>query len=167
MNFDEILKEPKYQAEFDKKVAKAIETAKTKWDEELAAKQKEMEENAKLTVEERTKKELEDLTKERDELKSSIAKREMKDKGLEYIKSKGYNQSVSELISMDNFENENDLYSKLDEMNNKLSTAINDGVNSKLQENGYSDLAGTNNQGAKDAFNFNFTPIKEFTEPQK
>ena len=34
MDFDEILKDPKYQAEFDKRIAKAIETSKTKWDEE-------------------------------------------------------------------------------------------------------------------------------------
>ena len=34
MDFDEILKDPKYQAEFDKRIAKAIETSKSKWDEE-------------------------------------------------------------------------------------------------------------------------------------
>ena len=43
MDFDEILKDPKYQAEFDKRIAKAIETSKTKWDEEAEAKRKELE----------------------------------------------------------------------------------------------------------------------------
>ena len=44
MDFDTILKDPKYQAEFDKRIAKAIETAKGKWDEEAEAARKEMEE---------------------------------------------------------------------------------------------------------------------------
>ena len=42
MDFDKILEDPKYQAEFDKRVAKSIETAKTKWDQEAEAKRKEL-----------------------------------------------------------------------------------------------------------------------------
>lgn len=58
MDFDEILKDPKYQAEFDKRIAKAIETSKTKWDEEAEAKRKELEEEAKLSAEEKLEKRL-------------------------------------------------------------------------------------------------------------
>jgi hypothetical protein len=34
VSFDEMLKDPKFQSDFDKRVAKALETAKTKWDAE-------------------------------------------------------------------------------------------------------------------------------------
>ena len=35
-SFDDILKDKKYQSEFDRRVAKALETAKVKWDTEKA-----------------------------------------------------------------------------------------------------------------------------------
>ena len=89
MDFDTILKDPKYQAEFDKRIAKAIETAKGKWDEEAEAARKEMEENAKLTAEEKIKKQMEKLTQENELYKANEAKRAMKDASLEYIKTKG------------------------------------------------------------------------------
>ena len=79
MDFDEILKDPKYQAEFDKRIAKAIETSKSKWDEEAEAKRKELEEEAKLSAEEKTRKEIEKLTKENEIYKANEAKRAMKE----------------------------------------------------------------------------------------
>ena len=36
-SFDEILNDKEYQSEFDKRVAKALDTAKTKWKEEAEA----------------------------------------------------------------------------------------------------------------------------------
>ena len=72
MDFDEILKDPKYQAEFDKRIAKAIETSKTKWDQEAEAKRKELEEEAKLTAEEKIKKQMEKLTQENEVYKLNV-----------------------------------------------------------------------------------------------
>ncbi|HHX70350.1 MAG TPA: DUF4355 domain-containing protein, partial [Gallicola sp.] len=41
MTFDEILQDKYYQSEFDKKVAKALETARTKWEKEAEEKRTE------------------------------------------------------------------------------------------------------------------------------
>lgn len=162
MEFDEILKDPKYQAEFDKRIAKAIETSKTKWDEEAEAKRKEMEENAKLTAEEKTKKELEKLMKENETYKANEAKRAMKDSSLEYIKSKGYSNAIADLVDLSSFKDEEEMHTKLDSINTTYSNTISKAIDDKLKENGYSDLTSNKGDGKKDdLFNFNFTPVKE------
>ena len=162
MDFDEILKDPKYQAEFDKRVAKSIETAKTKWDQEAEAKRKELEEEAKLTAEEKIKKQMEKLTQENEVYKANEAKRAMKDASLEYIKSKGYSNAIADLVDLSSFKDENDMHTRLDNINTNLSNTISRELDNKLKENGYSDLTSNKGDGKKDdMFNFNFTPVKE------
>ena len=162
MDFDEILKDPKYQAEFDKRVAKSIETAKTKWDQEAEAKRKELEEEAKLTAEEKIKKQMEKLTQENEVYKANEAKRAMKDASLEYIKSKGYSNAIEDLVDLSSFKDENDMHTRLDNINTNLSNTISRELDNKLKENGYSDLTSNKGDGKKDdMFNFNFTPVKE------
>lgn len=160
MDFEQILKDPKYQAAFDKKVASALETAKKKWDEDAEAARKELEENAKLSAEEKIKKEMDRLTKENGELKANEARRVMKDSALEYIKTKGYSSSISDLIDLSSFKDENDMHTRLDSINTNLANTISRELDNKLKENGYPDIAGKD--GKKDSgFDFNFTKIKE------
>lgn len=166
MEFDEILKDPKYQAEFDKRIAKAIETSKTKWDEDAkkAAEEerKRLEEEAKLSAEEKTKKEIEKLMKENETYKANEAKRAMKDSSLAYIKEKGYSDAIAELVDLSSFADENDMHAKLDSINTTYSNTISKAIDDKLKEHGYSDLTANKGDGKKDdMFNFNFTPIKE------
>ena len=162
MDFDKILEDPKYQAEFDKRVAKSIETAKTKWDQEAEAKRKELEEEAKLTAEEKIKKQMEKLTQENEVYKANEAKRAMKDASLEYIKSKGYSNAIEDLVDLSSFKDENDMHTRLDNINTNLSNTISRELDNKLKENGYSDLTSNKGDGKKDdMFNFNFTPVKE------
>ena len=165
MDFDTILKDPKYQAEFDRRIAKAIETAKGKWDEEAEAARKEMEENAKLTAEEKIKKQMEKLTQENELYKANEAKRAMKDASLEYIKSKGYSNAIADLVDLSSFKDENDMHNRLDNINTNLSNTISRELDNKLKENGYSDLTSNKGDGKKDdMFNFNFTPVKEVSK---
>ena len=165
MDFDTILKDPKYQAEFDRRIAKAIETAKGKWDEEAEAARKEMEENAKLTAEEKIKKQMEKLTQENEIYKANEAKRAMKDASLEYIKTKGYSNAIADLVDLSSFKDENDMHSRLDIINTNLSNTISRELDNKLKENGYSDLTSNKGDGRKDdMFNFNFTPVKEVSK---
>lgn len=160
MNFDEILKDPKHQAAFDRKVAMAIGTAKKKWLEEAAKERKEFEENAKLTASQRTQKELEALKKENEEYKANEAKRAMKDSALEYIKTKGYSNAIGDLVDLSSFIDEDDMHTRLDSINTNLSNTISKELDNKLKENGYPDIAGKD--GKKDSgFDFNFTKIKE------
>ena len=165
MDFDTILKDPKYQAEFDKRVAKSIETAKTKWDQEAEAARKEMEENAKLTAEEKIKKQMEKLTQENELYKANEAKRAMKDASLEYIKTKGYSNAIADLVDLSSFKDENEMHSRLDSINTTYSNTVSKAIDEKLKENGYADLTSNKGDAKKDdLFNFNFTPVKEVSK---
>ena len=57
LTFDEILKDKEYQAEFDRRIAKSLETAKSNWEKEYSSKKeeekKEAERLAKLSAEEK------------------------------------------------------------------------------------------------------------------
>ena len=58
-NFDDVLKDKKYQSEFDKRVAKALETAKSKWETDKATElenaKTEAEKLAKMNAEQKAK----------------------------------------------------------------------------------------------------------------
>lgn len=158
MTFDEFIADSSNQAEFDRRVSKAIDTARKTWDEDNKKKQAEIEANAKLSAEERAKKQLADITKERDDLKSTIAKRDMKEKGLDYIKSKGYNNMISDLVDLSSYDDEDTMNKAIDTINGKLSQAINSGINTRTQEKPYKTtptITKPNND-----FNFDFTAIK-------
>ena len=160
MTFDEILTDPAMQAEFDKRIAKALETSRSKWEEELEEKRKEMEENAKLSAEEKAKKEIEKLMKENETYKANEARRAMKDNSLEYIKSKGYSSSIENLVDLGSFKDEVEMQERLDKINTDLSTAISNGLNDKLKQSGLKDLGSLKGTKSADDFDFNFTSIK-------
>ena len=65
ITFDDLLQDPTYQAEFDRKVAKAMEKAKAKWVEESEKKRSEAEELAKMSADERHQHEISDLVEAR------------------------------------------------------------------------------------------------------
>lgn len=159
MSFDEFLSNPKNQAEFDRRTSKALDTARKTWEEDYSKKQAEIEANAKLSAEERAKKQLADITKERDELKQNIAKKDMEEKGRDYIKSKGYNNMISDLIDLSAFPDEESMQKAIDNINGKLSQAINRGVDSRTRERGYRTQP-TINKKPENEFNFGFQKIK-------
>lgn len=106
--FDDILKDPAYQSEFDKRVAKALETQRGKLDKEIASKienaKTEAEKLAKMNSEqkaqyEREKRESELLSREAEITKrelSAAAKETLADKGLPIILAEVLNYSDAE-----------------------------------------------------------------------
>ena len=159
ITFDEFLSDSKNQAEFDRRVSKAIDTARKTWDEDNAKRQAEIEANAKLSAEERAKKQLADITKERDDLKTRIAKDEMSRKGIDYIKSKGYNSMISDLVDLSSYPDEDTMNKAIDDINGKLSKAINTSVNRRTQERPYTTKSNVEAKPVK-TFDFDFTPVK-------
>lgn len=79
--FDAFLKDPKNQAEFDRRVAKAMETQKTKLNAahktELETAKSEAAKLAKMNAEQKQQYELEKLQKENEELKAAQARAEL------------------------------------------------------------------------------------------
>lgn len=63
-SFDDLLKNKDYQSEFDKRVNKALETARTKWDEQKKAELTEQEKLAKMKADEKAQYEREKREKE-------------------------------------------------------------------------------------------------------
>lgn len=76
-SFDEVLKNKEYQAEFDRRVQKAIDTAKSKWDASMNDKLTEAEKMAKMTKEERAAYEKQKKEKELNDREEAITKREL------------------------------------------------------------------------------------------
>ena len=81
-SFDDILKgDKKYQSEFDKKIAKALETAKGKWETEYNTKledaKTEAQKLAKMNAQQKAEHERDKLQKELDKLRGEKARAEM------------------------------------------------------------------------------------------
>lgn len=80
-DFDAFLKDSKNQAEFDRRLAKALETQKAKLDaahkSEIANTRSEAEKLAKMNAEQKEQYEIEKLRKENEELKAAQAKAEL------------------------------------------------------------------------------------------
>ena len=103
-SFDDILKDSRYQSEFDKKVAKALETAKSKWaaeyESKLEAEKTEAAKLAKLSADEKAKYETEKRLKELEARESELNRREMKAKAMDILQEKGLDRSFAEIVDL-------------------------------------------------------------------
>jgi len=86
--FDDFLKDPKYQSDFDKRVQKALETAKTKWDAD-----------ANLSAEERARKQLSEQVKAIEEREQAQDKREFIADIREDLTKNGLPTAFAEIIA--------------------------------------------------------------------
>lgn len=184
LDLDQILAEDgEYQAAFDKKIAKALEKNKVDIDSEvnkkleaalagreeeirkaiqddIEAKRKEAEENAKLTEAEKFQKELDKVNQKlaEAERKNAISDREKAvDK---YIKEKGYDRdAIMEFIDVstlpDTFQD------RIDSINDKLQEKINSAVNERLKDVDEKVLGNKGGKGGDGVdFDFNFQSKK-------
>ena len=76
--WDDVMKDKTIQSEFDKRVNKAIETAKAKWDADAKEKANEAEKLANMQAEEKAKYERDKAIKALEERERAVLKREMK-----------------------------------------------------------------------------------------
>ena len=97
--FDDILKANKsYQSEFDKRIAKSLETAKAKWEQEAIAKQNEAERLAKMTESEKHEEELRKIRKEKDEAIAKLNAYELKSEAQKIAAEKGMDYGLLDII---------------------------------------------------------------------
>lgn len=181
LGLDDILQDAEYQAEFDKKVAKAIEKSKGDMDaevqkkveaalagreeeirkniqEEIDAKAKEAEENAKLSEADKHKKEMDKLNQELLETKNKLAVSEREKKMKAYVKEKGYDPDILDLVSASAI-TDAQVETKLDEMNEKFTSSVSKALNEKLKEDPDKVLGDKGgNKGPQ--FDFGFQSIK-------
>lgn len=97
-SFDDVLKDKAMQSEFDKRIAKAIETSKTKWEQEAVARQNEAERLAKMTEAEKHAEELKKIRKEKDEALAKLNAYELKSEAQKIASEKGMDYSLLDII---------------------------------------------------------------------
>jgi len=183
LGLDDILQDSEYQAEFDKKVAKAMEKVKLDVDaevqkkldaaisareeemrkniqEEIDAKAKEAEENAKLTEAEKYKKMLDQTNQKLADYENRIAINDREAKMKKYIKEKGYDaEAILDLVSPASVTDAN-YETRIDEINDKLTEKINKAVSARIQDEADKHLGGKGGKNDQPAFDFNFQGVK-------
>lgn len=87
--FDDLLKNPAHQSEFDRRVTKALETAKTKWQAETAAQISEAEKLAKMTAEQKAQHERDKKDKELADREAALTLKELRATAAETLTGKG------------------------------------------------------------------------------
>lgn len=98
LSFDEILGDKTYQAEFDRRIQKALETAKNKWEAEEQTKRTEAEKLAKMDAEQKAKYELKKANEERDSAIAKLNAYELKNTAIKIAQEKGLDISLLEDI---------------------------------------------------------------------
>ena len=122
-SFDDILKDKKYQSEFDKRVAKALETAKGKWETDYQAKveeaKTEAEKLAKMNAEQKAKYAEKDITT-----------RELRATAFETLAEKNL---PKELVDILNYSDAEQCNKSIEAVEKAFQTAVERAVNEKLR----------------------------------
>lgn len=156
--FDDLLKDKTYQSEFDKRVAKALETAKGKWQAEqqkaIEDAKTEAEKLAKMNAEQKAQYEKEKQEADFNKRLAELNQRELKATAKETLSEKGLPLELAEVLN----------YADADACNKSIETvekvfqqAVEKTVNEKLRGNG-APKGGTGN--SQESFNFNFTGVR-------
>lgn len=133
-SFDDILKNKDYQSEFDRRVAKAIETAKGKWQEDfngtLETKIAEAQKLAKMTAEEKAKFEKEKAEKELQTRIAEVTRRELKAEAKEELQHDGFPAELAESLIYTDAES---CKKSLEAVKTAFNAAVEKAVNDKLK----------------------------------
>lgn len=185
-NLDVLLQDPKLQAEFDKKLDKAISKAlKAKEQEyqkreqalqasitsekekmrdniieEIEKKKKEAEEMAKLSVEERYKKQIDNQELKIAQYEKELATIRRRDKIAALVTEKGYDPRLLQLLRAEDVSTDEEIEDYVDNRNKVFLEATNARVQTLLKDHPDVLLGDNKKKKAEPEFNFNFTSKK-------
>lgn len=135
--FDEILKDKTYQSEFDKRVAKALETAKGKWEtdynQKLEDAKTEAAKLAKMNADEKAKYEKEKQEADYQKRLKDLTTRELKAEAYETMAEKGLPKDLVEIL---NYESADTVKASMEAVAKAFQGAVEKAVNEKLRGNG-------------------------------
>lgn len=186
-NLDVLLQDPKLQAEFDKKLEKAmnkairakeqeyqkreaalqasISTEKEKMREnileEIEQKKKEAEELAKMTVEERYKKQIDSQELKIAEYEKELSLIRRRDKIAAVVKEKNYDPRLLSLLRAEDVSSDEEIEDYVDKRNQIFLEATNARVQTLLKDHPDVLLGDSKKKKAEPEFNFNFTSKKQ------
>lgn len=185
-NLDILLQDPKIQAEFDRKVEKAISKAiKTKDQEyqkresalqasiasekekmrenildEIEQKKKEAEELAKMTMEERYKKQIDQQDLKIAEYEKELTTIRRRDKITALVAEKGYDPRLLNLLRAEDVSTDEEIEDYVDKRNAVFLEATNARVQSLLKDHPDVLLGDSKKKKTEPEFNFNFSSKK-------
>lgn len=183
---DVLLQDPKLQAEFDKKLEKAISKAvKTKEQEyskreaalqasistekekmrenileEIEQKKKEAEELAKMTVEERYKKQIDNQELKIAEYEKQLSLIRRRDKIAAIVSEKGYDPRLLSLLRAEDVSSDEEIEEYVDKRNQVFLEATNARVQTLLKDHPDILLGDSKKKKTEPEFNFNFSSKK-------
>ena len=185
-NLDVLLQDPKLQAEFDKKLEKVINKALTNKEqeyskresalqasintekekmrqnilEEIEAKKKEAEEMAKLSVEERYKKQIDNQELKIAEYEKELSLIRRRDKIAAIVAEKGYDPRLLSLLRAEDVSTDEEIEDYVDKRNQIFLEATNARVQTLLKDHPDVLLGDKKKKNTEPEFNFNFTSKK-------
>lgn len=132
-SFDDFLKDPKNQAEFDRRVAKALDTSRTKMQADIEAKMQEArteaEKMAKMNAEQKAQYEREKQAKELTDREAAITKRELMATAKEQLAEKGLPISLASVL---NYSSAEECTASIDAVGKAFQEAVEKAVNDRL-----------------------------------
>ena len=185
-NLDVLLQDPKLQAEFDKKLEKAINKALTNKEqeyskresalqasintekekmrqnilEEIEAKKKEAEEMAKMSMEERYKKQIDNQELKIAEYEKELSLIRRRDKIATIVADKGYDPKLLSLLRAEDVATDEEIEDYVDKRNQIFLEATNARVQTLLKDHPDVLLGDKKKKSNEPEFNFNFTSKK-------
>ena len=186
-NLDVLLQDPKLQAEFDKKLEKAINKALTNKEqeyskresalqasintekekmrqnilEEIEAKKKEAEEMAKLSVEERYKKQIDNQELKIAEYEKELSLIRRRDKIAAIVAEKGYDPRLLSLLRAEDVSTDEEIEDYVDKRNQIFLEATNARVQTLLKDHPDVLLGDKKKKSTEPEFAFNFASKKQ------
>ena len=133
LTFDEILKDKTYQAEFDRRVQKALETNRAKWELDEQTKRTEAEKLAKMDAEQKAKYELKKANEERDSALAKLNAYELKNTAIKIAQEKGLDITLLEDIDFSK-QNAETITTIIDTKKAVFDKALEKAMNEKYKE---------------------------------
>ena len=185
-NLDVLLQDPKLQAEFDKKLEKAINKALTNKEqeyskresalqasintekekmrqnilEEIEPKKKEAEEMAKMSMEERYKKQIDNQELKIAEYEKELSLIRRRDKIATIVADKGYDPRLLQLLRAEDVSTDEEIEDYVDKRNQIFLEATNARVQTLLKDHPDVLLGDKKKKNTEPEFNFHFTSKK-------
>lgn len=144
--FDDFLKNKDMQAEFDRRIAKGINTAKEKWDADAQTKIAEAVEQAqklaKMNADQKAQYEREQTEKKLAEREANISKRELQSEAKDILREKGL---PAELFSVLDYGNAEMCSASIDALEKAFRSAVENAVDERIRQSGTTLKTGGNN----------------------
>ena len=129
-SFDDVLKNKTYQSEFDRRVGKALETAKQKWEAEAQEKADEAAKLAKMKADEKAEYERQKREKALSERETAVTKRELHAEAVTQLTEKGLPASLADILDCTSAEN---CKKSMEAVEKAFNEAVEKAVNERLK----------------------------------